>query len=160
MWVYYGTWRAQLHRRVELPEFMSLTKKEHNDLVAERKKNGLNTRQFFTPIEVGRGRGESQMGLQSRARVLHTLPWALIPIRAEFPILSGLCSRCFPGCVPDVIRAAGGKRPEGVRPARGAGRGRAADTADSLVSPLGVDFATPEHKVSSTDAKRQCTGEQ
>ena len=41
---------------------MILAKEEYNDLVAERK-NGLSTKQFFTPIEVGRGRGESQMGV-------------------------------------------------------------------------------------------------
>ena len=62
VWVYNGACCAQLHRRVELPEFMILTKKEYNDLVAERAKHGLSTKQCFTPMQVGRGRGESQMG--------------------------------------------------------------------------------------------------
>ena len=41
---------------------MILTKKEYNDLVEERKKHGLSTKHFFSPMQVGRGHGESQMG--------------------------------------------------------------------------------------------------
>ena len=62
MWVYNGACCAQLHRRVEFPEFMILTKKEYNDLVEERREHGLSIRKFFTPMQVGCAQRESQMG--------------------------------------------------------------------------------------------------
>ena len=89
------------------PEFMILTKKEYNDLVAERKTTALAPDNSLHPLKLGAVVARARWGLQSRARVLHTLPWALIPIRAEFPILSGRSSRFYPGCVPDFIRAIG-----------------------------------------------------
>ena len=41
---------------------MILTKKEYNDLVEERKKRGLATKQWFSAMQVGQSHGESKLG--------------------------------------------------------------------------------------------------
>ena len=102
---------------------MIWTKKEYNDLVAERKTMASAPNNSLHPLKLGAVVARARWGLQSRARVLHTLPWALIPIRAEFPIfiravlpmLTGQLAGNAPrGCDRHVGRAGAGPRTQQI----------------------------------------------